>query len=317
MSELAYISGFGNTVSTESIPNSLPKTQNNPQKCPLSLYAEQLSGSAFTAPRNQNQRSWLYKLRPSISSQKPYEPVTIPEFSNEFFSFLINPTQLRWQEFPFPDSTNPKDFVEGISTVAGIGDPSMKTGLAIYMYSCNKSMENKAFYSADGDFLIVPQSGSLLIKTEMGRLLVQPSEIVVIPRGIKFAVYVEENCRGYISESFSGHFKLPDLGPIGSNGLANPRDFLCPTAWFEDIQAEFIVIAKFSGGLFKYILPHSVFDTVAWHGNYFPYKYDLKTFNAMGTVTFDHPDPSIFTVLTCQSNEPGTAVLDFVIFPPR
>ena len=209
------------------------------------------------------------------------------------------------------------DFVEGISTMAGIGDPALKTGLAIYMYVCNRSMENKAFFSSDGDFLIVPQVGALEIKTEMGRIWVEPQEIAVIPRGIKFAVEVQGHCRGYIAELFAGHFRLPELGPIGANGLAQARDFMCPTAWFEDLGVSYKVVNKFCGELFEYTLPHSVFDTVAWHGTYYPFKYDLRNYNAMGTVTYDHPDPCIFTVLTCQSADPGTAVLDFVIFPPR
>ena len=317
MSELSYLSGFGNTFSTEAVPGSLPLHQNSPQKCPFDLYAEQLTGTAFTAPRHINLRSWQYKLRPSICSQTPYKKIDSKHFSNAFSSFEVIPTQLRWKEMPFCEENTNIDFVSGISTMAGIGDPALKTGLAIYMYSCNKSMEKKAFYSSDGDFLIVPQVGKLEIKTEMGRINVEPQEIVVVPRGIKFSVAVEGNCRGYICENFGGHFKIPDLGPIGANGLANARDFLCPVAWYEDIEDEYTVVNKFSGELFEFTLPYSVFDTVAWHGNYYPYKYDLRHYNAMGSVTYDHPDPCIFTVLTSQSPDPGTAFLDFVIFPPR
>jgi homogentisate 1,2-dioxygenase len=317
MSNFAYLPGFGNTFTSESIPDSLPKNQNSPQKSPLNLYAEQLSGTSFTTPRCMNFRTWLYKLRPSISHQSLYRKINSKAFSNEFHQFETNPNQLRWKELPLVSEEFNIDFIDGITTVAGVGDPALKTGLGIYMYSCNRSMENKAFYSSDGDFLIVPQVGSLLIKTEMGRIHVEPLEIVVIPRGIKFAVYTTQPSRGYIAETFAGHFTLPDVGPIGPNGLAQVRDFLAPTAWFEDLNADFIVINKFSGELFEYSLPHSVFDTVAWHGNYYPYKYDLRKFNVIGSVLYDHPDPSIFTVLSCLSNEPGTAVLDFVIFPPR
>lgn len=319
MSDFNYLSGFANHFSTEAIPNSLPNSQNNPQKCPKDLYAEQLSGTAFTLPRHQNQRSWLYKLRPTVAGQTPYTEVNNPSFTNNFASdsFILTPNQLRWKEFPLVAENSSVDFIQGIKTIAGVGDPNLKTGLGIYMYSCNKSMTNKAFYSSDGDFLIVPQIGVLTIRTEMGLIRIEPQEIVVIPRGIKFSVNVEGLCRGYISEVFSGHFKLPDLGPIGANGLANPRDFLCPVASFEDYEGPFEVHTKFGGSLFKYTLNHSVFDIVAWHGNYYPYKYDLRNFNTMGTVSFDHPDPCIFTVLTCQSAEPGIAVLDFVIFPPR
>jgi homogentisate 1,2-dioxygenase len=312
-----YLSGFGNSFSSEALPNTLPSSQNSPQRCPSGLYAEQINGTAFTAPRHLNQRSWLYKLRPSVSGQTAYVQIPKGQFSNDFASFVVTPTQLRWKELPLVNADSRVDFVQGISTMAGIGDPAQKSGLAIYMYSCNASMENKAFYSSDGDFLIVPEQGTLSVKTELGRLTVSAQEMLLIPRGIKFSVYVDSPCRGYISEVFSGHLRLPELGPIGANGLANARDFQCPTAWFEDLSVDFTVINKFSGELFEYRLPHSVFDTVAWHGTYYPLKYDLRHYNAMGTVTYDHPDPCIFTVLTCQSAEPGTAVLDFVIFPPR
>ncbi|CAG9323489.1 unnamed protein product [Blepharisma stoltei] len=317
MADLAYQSGYGNMFETEAISGALPRGQCAPQVCPFNLYAEQLNGTAFTAPRALNQRSWMYKLRPSVSGQTPYQKIEAGQFSNAFSTFEVTPSQLRWRELPLPADGTQIDFVQGISTMGGIGDPTVKTGLAIYMYSCNTSMDNKAFYSADGDFLIVPQLGSLLIKTEMGRLSIEPQEIAVIPRGIKFAVYVQGDSRGYISEVFSGHFKIPDLGPIGANGLANPRDFYAPVAWYEDIDAEFTVVGKFGGELFQYTLPHSPFDVVAWHGNYTPYKYDLRNYNTMNTVSYDHADPCIFTVLTCQSLDPGTAVLDFVIFPPR
>jgi homogentisate 1,2-dioxygenase len=317
MSTLNYLSGFGNHFSSEAIPGSLPEGQNNPQKCPKDLYAEQLTGTAFTAPRHLNQKSWLYKLRPTVAGQTIYNERKSASFTNDFERFILNPSQMRWKEFPLVQETERVDFIEGIMTMAGAGDPAFKSGLAIYMYSCNKSMQNKAFYSSDGDFLIVPQMGILHIKTEMGLLDVEPQEIVVIPRGIKFAVAVDGVSRGYICEIFSGHLKIPDLGPIGANGLANPRDFLCPTASYEDIEVPFKVDTKFGGKLFRYKLPHSIFDVVAWSGNYYPYKYDLRKFNTMGTVSFDHPDPCIFTVLTCQTLEPGVAVLDFVIFPPR
>lgn len=317
MSDLKYLLGFGNSVESEAVQGALPQGQNNPQRCPFDLYAEQLTGTAFTAPRHLNLRSWQYKLRPSVSGQTVYKKLEKGNFSNDFGTFIVDPTQLRWKEPAMVGEGQNVDFVQGISTMAGIGDPALKTGLAIYMYSCNKSMENKAFYSSDGDFLIVPQIGSLTLKTEMGRIHVDVQEIVVVPRGIKFSVCVEGPSRGYICEIFSGHLRLPELGPIGANGLANARDFLIPSAWFEDFEGNYAVVNKFSGELFEFTLNHSVFDTVAWHGTYYPFKYDLRNYNAMNTVTYDHPDPCIFTVLTCQSADPGTAVLDFVIFPPR
>lgn len=315
MSNIHYQIGFGNHFATEAIEGALPQGQNSPQKCPLDLYAEQLSGSAFTAPRSSNQRSWLYRIRPTISDQTPYYPYNHPFFSNDFEKFILTPNQLRWKASSFPESRT--DWVDGIVTVAGVGDPLVKTGLAIYTYCCNASMENKAFYSSDGDLIIVPQHNTLKIMTEMGRLEVEPLEICVIPRGIKFSVEVDGDSRGYMAEVFNGHFKIPDLGPIGANGLANPRDFLAPIASFEDREGDFNIINKFGGKLFVHSLNRSIFDVVAWHGNYYPYKYNLRLFNTMNTVSYDHPDPSIFTVLTCQSLEPGVAVLDFVIFPPR
>ena len=317
MSDLTYLSGFGNHFSSEAIPGSLPAAQNAPQKCPKDLYAEQLTGTAFTAPRHLNQRTWLYKIRPTVAGQTPYEAIDAGSFTNDFSKFVFNPSQLRWKEFPLVKESESVDFVQGIKTMAGTGDPASKHGLAIYMYSCNRSMDNKAFYSSDGDFLIVPQQGPLLLKTELGKLHVEPQEIAVIPRGIKFSVSVDSVSRGYICEIFSGHLRLPELGPIGANGLANPKDFLAPNAYFEDLEGTFEVQTKFAGELFRYTVDHSVFDVVAWSGNYYPYKYDLRKYNTMGTVSFDHPDPCIFTVLTCPTAEAGVAVLDFVIFPPR
>jgi homogentisate 1,2-dioxygenase len=312
---MEYLAGLGNILTSEALPGSVPSDQYAPQKCPHNLYAEQLSGTAFTVPRAHNQRTWLYRLRPSVAGQRPFRKVDNRQFLNNFQNFQITPTQLRWKPFPFPEES--VDFVEGISTIAGVGDPLMKSGFAIYMYGCNANMTNKAFYSSDGDLLIVPQEGKLHLKTEMGLMEVEPCEIVVVPRGIKFSVEVEGPSRGYIAEVFSGHFKIPDLGPIGSNGLADPRHFLAPKAWFEDLDAEFIVVNKFGGEIFEHTTDHSQFDVVGWHGNYYPYKYDLRKYNTIGSISFDHPDPSIFTVLTCQTLEPGVAVLDFVIFPPR
>ena len=229
---------------------------------------------------------------------------------------IIDPNQFRWDPKELPDREG-VDFVDGLQLYCGAGDPSMKNGISIYLYSANTSMEKKACYNSDGDFLIVPQEGPLAITTECGRLLVEPTEIVVIPRGVKFSISLSQASRGYVAEIFDGHFEIPNLGPIGSNGLANPRDFAAPVAWFEDVAGPYIVMNKFMNQWFQTTLDHSPFNVVAWHGNYFPFKYDLKLFNCINSVSFDHPDPSIYTVLTCQSNDPGTAVLDFVIFPPR
>lgn len=311
---LRYHPGFCNEVSSEALPHALPEGQNNPQVCPYGLYCEQLSGTAFTCPRSTNRRSWLYRIRPSVVHE-PFKPLAHSNFSNDFSQCHPNPNQLRWQPFGFPEE--PTDFIEGVSTMCGAGDPKARSGLAIHIYTCNKSMQNKCFYNSDGDFLIVPQTGDLHILTEFGQLHVEPKEIVVIQQGMRFSVQVSGPSRGYILEVFNTHFQLPNLGPIGANGLANPRDFLCPVAWYEDVDTKYDVLSKFQGSLFSNTQNHSPFDVVGWHGNYYPYKYDLTKFMVINSVSFDHADPSIFTVLTCPSTIPGVAVADFVVFPPQ
>jgi homogentisate 1,2-dioxygenase len=283
-SSLQYLSGFGNEFATEALPNALPFGQNSPQKCPYGLYAEQLSGTAFTAPRFKNHRTWLYRIRPSVI-QGPFTPLAHPTFANE--PLVLDPNQHRWLAPSVPEA--PVDFIDGITLMCSSGEPTTKAGLAIYLYTANKSMGNRVFHNSDGDFLIVPQAGSLRIKTEMGIIHAEPTEIIVIQRGIKFSVDVDGPSRGYILEVFSGHFIIPDLGPIGANGLANPRDFLTPVAAFEDLDIEHIVVNKFGNKLFQSLHNHSPFDVVAWHGNYAPYKYDLKLFCCMNSVTYDHP----------------------------
>ncbi|XP_055632303.1 homogentisate 1,2-dioxygenase [Toxorhynchites rutilus septentrionalis] len=321
MPEYKYLSGFGSHFESEDsrCPNALPVGQNSPQKCVYGLYAEQLSGSAFTAPRTENTRSWLYRIRPSVVHQ-PFQRYDVaPCLRATWDEQHPNPNQMRWNPFDVPQNNNKKvDFVAGLHTVCGAGDTRSRHGLAIHVFLCNSSMENKAFYNSDGDFLIVPQQGPLDITTEFGKMYVCPNEICVIPQGIRFSVAVEGPTRGYILEVYDGHFKLPDLGPIGANGLANPRDFLTPTAWFEDRSVQgFKIISKYQGALFVASQNHSPFDVAAWHGNYVPYKYDLARFMVINSVSFDHCDPSIFTVLTCPSLRYGTAIADFVIFPPR
>lgn len=313
---LKYLVGFGNYHATEALEDALPKDQNTPQLCPYGLYAEQLTGTAFTVPRAKNQKTWFYRIRPSVLHQdmKPnHSQKTLEDFTN----LAIDPNQLRWSPVPLPSSNDSIDFVEGLQLYCGAGDPSLKEGISIYTYAANKSMGKKSFYSADGDMLIVPQVGSLFIRTEMGKLQVDSCEIVVIPRGIKFSIDLTEASRGYVAELFKGHFEIPSLGPIGANGLANPRDFLVPVAAFEDDDSLHTVVIKFMNKFYSADMDHSPFDVVAWHGNYYPVKYDLRKFNTINTVSYDHLDPSIFTVLTVQTDEPGVAALDFVIFPPR
>lgn len=315
-SELKYQQGFGNHFSTEAVEGALPQGQNTPQKAPFGLYAEQLSGSAFTAPRGENLRSWLYRVRPSVAHGE-FSPVEQKFLrSRPFDETPPTPTQLRWNPLPMPDA--PTDFVEGLVTLMGNGGDGSPRGLAVHLYAANRSMEKKFFYNADGEFLVVPQSGRLLFKTELGALEVAPWEIALLPRGMKFQVQLlDKEARGYVCENFGLPFRIPGLGPIGANGLANARDFQAPVAHFEDVDGDFELLVRFQGSLWRAKLEHSPLDVVAWHGNYAPYKYDLRNFQVVMPVNFDHPDPSIFTVLTSPSELPGVANIDFVIFAPR
>jgi homogentisate 1,2-dioxygenase len=316
---LAYQSGFGNEFATEALPGALPVGQNSPQKAPYGLYAEQLSGSAFTAPRGANRRSWTYRIRPA-AVHEPFRRIDNGRVVSSFGDLATTPNQLRWDPLPIPKAAT--DFVAGLVTMAGNGDPAAMAGCAIHLYAANRSMTDRFFYDADGELLIVPQQGSLRLATEFGRLDVAPEEIAVIPRGVRFRVELAEGAahagvRGYVCENFGAPFRLPDLGVIGSNGLANPRDFLTPQAWYEDREGEFELVAKFMGNLWSARIGHSPLDVVAWHGNCAPYKYDLGRFNTIGSISYDHPDPSIFLVLQSQSDTPGVDAIDFVIFPPR
>lgn len=312
---LSYQSGFANEFASEALAGVLPVGRNSPQKVPYGLYAEQLSGTAFTAPRHVNRRSWLYRLRPS-AVHKPFEPLAHATFHNRFDEAPATPNQLRWDPRALPAA--PTDFVDGLYTMAGNGGAAAQHGVGIHVYGANRSMENRFFYDADGELLIVPQQGRLRIATEFGLLELEPQEIALIPRGVRFRIeLVDGVARGYVCENFGAMLRLPDLGPIGSNGLANARDFLTPVAAYEDREGDFELVAKFQGGLWRADIGHSPLDVVGWHGNYVPCKYDLRRFNTIGSISYDHPDPSIFTVLTSPSDTPGTANLDFVIFPPR
>ena len=312
---LRYLTGFGNHFATEAVEGALPVGQNSPQRTPFGLYAEQLSGTAFTAPRVENRRSWLYRLRPAANHAafRPWAGASL--LKSAPFDRPADPNRLRWDPLPMPEVS--QDFVEGLVTYGGNGDVATGAGIGIHLYACDRSMHGRAFFNADGEMLIVPQSGRLTIKTEFGVMTAEPQEMALIPRGVRFRVAVEGPSRGYVCENYGALFRLPDLGPIGSNGLANPRDFETPVAAFEDIDEPCELIQKFQGGLWSTTLDHSPFDVVAWHGNLAPFRYDLRRFNTINTVSFDHPDPSIFTVLTSPSEVPGTANCDFVIFPPR
>jgi homogentisate 1,2-dioxygenase len=227
-----------------------------------------------------------------------------------------SPNQLRWDPLPMP--TVATDFIDGLVPMVGNGAPGLHNGCAVYLFAANRSMRTRYFYSADGELLIVPQSGGLTIDTELGRIELSPQEIAVIPRGLRFRVdLAEAAARGYICENFGAPFKLPDLGPIGSNGLANARDFQTPVARYEDVESTCQLVAKFQGKLWTAAMNHSPLDVVAWRGNNAPYKYDLRLFNTLGSISYDHPDPSIFLVLHSPSDTAGTSNIDFVIFPPR
>lgn len=311
-----YIPGFGNHVATEAVTGALPVGRNSPQHVPFGLYAEQLSGTAFTAPRAENRRSWLYRLRPAASHPAfcPYAGAARLK-SAPFDEASLSPNRLRWDPLPMPP--DPTDWIDGLVTYGGTGNVAEQLGVGIHLYAATCDME-RAFFSADGELLIVPETGRLAIDTELGRIDVAPLQIALIPRGVRFRVTLPDGAaRGYVCENYGALFRLPDLGPIGANGLANPRDFETPAAWFEDVDGPFELIQKFQGGLWTTTLDHSPFDVVAWHGNLAPSRYDLRRFNTINTVSFDHPDPSIFTVLTSPSEMRGTANCDFVIFPPR
>ena len=316
MKQPVYQTGFGNEFATEAVDGALPVGRNSPQKAPLGLYAEQFSGTAFTVPRVHNKRTWTYRIRPSVL-HKPFRQIQNGLFrSSPFDEVVTTPNQLRWNPLPLP--SDPTDFVEGITTIAGNGDSFSQVGIGIHIYACNKGMGDRYFYNADGEMLIVPEMGGMTIYTELGVIEAQPGHIAVLPRGLKFRVDLNDStARGYICENYGAQFRLPDLGPIGANGLANPRDFETPVAWYEDKDTTGEIVAKFGGNLWSCETGHSPLDVVAWHGNYAPFRYDLRRFNTIGSISFDHPDPSIFTVMTSPSGEPGVANCDFVIFPDR
>jgi homogentisate 1,2-dioxygenase len=311
-----YFPGFGNHVSTEAVPGALPVGRNSPQKPAFGLYAEQLSGTAFTAPRQENRRSWLYRLRPTAE----HPPFTRYQGARNFAAGTVSeplpPNRLRWD--PIPGPTEPTDLIDGMTTMLANRDPADLEGVAVHLYAANKDMTDRVFVDADGELLFVPQSGRLQLLTELGRIDIAPGQIALVPRGVKFrALLPDGEARGYVAENHGALFRRPDLGPIGANGLANPRDFETPAAWFEDRDEAVEVVQKSLGNLWTTTLDHSPLDVVAWHGNLAPWRYDLARFNAINTVSFDHPDPSIFTVLTSPSDLPGRANADFVIFPPR
>ncbi|MDP9065836.1 MAG: homogentisate 1,2-dioxygenase, partial [Pseudomonadota bacterium] len=311
-SVLGYAAGFGNEFSSEALPGALPVGRNSPQRAPLGLYTEQLSGTAFTVPRHESRRSWLYRIRPS-ALHGPFIRMAHGTLGGTMSP--ATPNRLRWDPLPMPD--DPVDFLNGLVTIGATCDSDQPSGASIHLYCANRSMK-RVFFNADGELLIVPQHGVLRLATELGLLDVGPGEIAVVPRGLKLRVELnDEPVRGYVCENHGAAFRLPALGAIGANGLANARDFLTPHAWFEDRDEPTVLVQKFQGSLWCTTLAHSPLDVVAWHGNHVPYKYDLAYFNAIGSVGFDHPDPSLGTVLTSPTNCAGLANVDFVVFGSR
>jgi len=312
---LRYLTGFGGHFESEAVPGALPKGRNSPQRPPFGLYTEQLSGSSFTSPRHENRRSWLYRMRPTADHPPFVRYEGAPLFAPGTSKEPLAPNRLRWD--PPNDLPAGKDFVDGLVTMLANRDPADLEGVAVHLYRASKSMQRRIFVDADGELLLIPQSGALRICSEFGRMDVAPGSIGLIPRGVKFRVEVEGDSSGYVAENHGLPLRLPELGPIGSNGLANVRDFETPGAWFEDRDEPTEIVQKSLGSLWTTTLDHSPLDVVAWHGNLAPWRYDLSRFNTIGSVSFDHPDPSIFTVLTSPSDVPGRANADFVIFPPR
>jgi homogentisate 1,2-dioxygenase len=313
---LKYLHGLGSHHETEAVAGALPVGQNSPQQVPFGLYAEQLSGTAFTAPRAQNLRSWLYRLRPS-AMHAPFAPLPATRWATAGHGDAsVAPDRLRWMPPAMPTAAT--DFIDGLSTLAVAGDAAAQRGVSVHVYAVNRSMESRVVYDADGELVVLPERGRLRLVTELGAMDVAPGEVAVIPRGVRFRVELQEpSARGYVGENHGAALRLPELGPIGANGLASARDFEVPAAAFEDRDGACELVARFGGRWWSTRLDHSPLDVVAWHGTYHPYKYDLARFNAMNTVSFDHADPSIFTVLTSPSDTPGVANVDFVIFPPR
>ena len=313
----SYMSGFGNDFETEALDGALPQGQNSPQRCPYGLYAEQLSGTPFTAPRGKNERSWCYRIQPSVKHTNRFKKIEMPFWKSapHILDDIISLGQYRWNPISSETKTN---FINGMRTMTTAGDVNTQVGMAAHIYVATENMENEYFYSADSELLIVPQEGQLRFFTEMGIIDLEPQEIAIIPRGLLFKVEILNGpARGFVCENYGAKFDLPNRGPIGANCLANPRDFKTPIAAFEDKSITSTVTIKWCGQFHTTEIDHSPLDIVAWHGNYAPCKYDLRTFSPVGALLFDHPDPSIFTVLTAPSGVEGTANIDFVLFRDR
>lgn len=309
-------SGFGNTHHGEQLPGAVPRSQNSPRHVPYGLYAEQISGSGFVARRGENLRTWVYKVRPS-SGHRLLEPLDHATFNTDFADEPAAVNLAGYEPLLVPET--PTDFVDGVHTFAGAGDPRTRRGAAIHLYVANRSMEHRAFCNADGDMLLVPELGAMTVQTELGVLDLAPGQIMLIPRGLLFAVHLhDDEARGFIGETYGKPFELPDRGPVGSNGMADERHFRAPTAWAEDrLDPGYRRTVKAGGVLYEVSQDHTPWDVFGWHGNYTPYVFDLSDFAAITTGRVDHMDPSAGTVLSAPLDEPGYNALDFVFFPER
>ncbi|RSL87550.1 hypothetical protein CDV31_016235 [Fusarium ambrosium] len=322
-----YLNGLGNLHQSEAFPDAVPLVNSYPQHAKYGLRSEKVSGTSFTAtPRSQNLWSFLYRARPS------YNHGTF-ELWNQHLETAnpSRPKHLTPNSYVWPTFNVTKGDWTAQHLLGGNGSPTDKTGVAIWLFHVNKDMPPQTVFSSqDGEALIVPQTGALDIQTEYGKLLVRQQEIAVIPRGIKYRVTLPEGkeARGYVLELYQGHFRLPELGIIGSIGLANPRDFQVPTASFDgkiesqgdtqvavanDGRGEWTIISRLDTKLWFATQDSTPFDVAGWQGTLYPYKYDVRRFNYIGNLNYDHADPSVFVVLTSQSygKEPGTAVVDF------
>ena len=311
-----YMPGFGNDHETEALPGALPQGRNSPQRCPYGLYAEQLSGTAFTV--HPPERTWCYRIRPSVKHSTRYRRIDMPYWKSApcIDADIVSLGQYRWNPVPMPDV--PLNWITGMRTMTTAGDVHTQVGMAAHVYLVTESMEDAYFYSADSELLVVPQEGRLRFHTELGIMDIEPQEIAILPRGLVYRVELLQGpARGFVCENYGQKFELPGRGPIGANCLANPRDFKAPVAAFEDREVPSTVTVKWCGQFHVTEIGQSPLDVVAWHGNYAPCKYDLKAYCPVGAILFDHPDPSIFTVLTAPSGSPGTANIDFVLFRER
>jgi homogentisate 1,2-dioxygenase len=313
-----YMPGFGNDFETEALPGALPQGMNSPQRVNYGLYAEQLSGTAFTAPSHQNERTWCYRIRPSVKHSHRYEKIDLSYWKTapHVVEDVISLGQYRWD--PMAHGAKPLTWLTGMRTMTTAGDVNTQVGMASHIYLVTDSMVDSYFYSADSELLVVPQEGRLRFCTELGIIDLEPKEIAILPRGLVYRVEVLEGpARGFVCENYGQKFALPGRGPIGANCMANRRDFKTPVAAFEDREVPSELTIKWCGQFHRTEIGQSPLDIVAWHGNYAPVKYDLRAYCPVGAILFDHPDPSIFTVLTAPSGVEGTANIDFVLFRER